>query len=172
MSTPVRIGFEAGADVATVLALISSPRWVQARERALSDGSRVEEHDERADGGVLLTVSRVLPKGAPAMVERFLPSDGRVLQTDDWAAADSAPDGERRGIWDVELPGAPASMDGTVRLTPTADGCRCVREGSVTVRVPLIGGRAESFIADLVGRLTAKENEVLADELGVEVHPL
>ena len=159
MTTSVRSVFESAGRVDAVFATLSSAEWVATRAERFHDAARVERREERPDGGVLIAVSRELPGGVPGFLERFLPDDGRVLETFDWAAA--ADDGSRAGTWRADIPGAPARLGGTMRLEATAAGSRYTIEGDVAVSVPLIGGRAERFIADMVQRLAAKEHELL-----------
>lgn len=166
MSAPVDSGFSSAASVEDVVALMSSQRWAELKAERLHDGSRVVERDERPGGGVLFVLSRELPDGVPGPLQRFLPSDGRVVQTDEWAAAAG---GERHGTWSVRIPGAPATMGGTMSVVPTDGGSTYAIKGEVVVKVPLIGGKAEKYIAGLVRQLAAKEAEVLGVELDVEV---
>ena len=160
MSKPVRSSHEIGADVERVHGVLSGPGWAETKAAALHDGSRVVERLERADGGVRLVVSRELPAGGPGFLERFLPRDGRVVQTDEW---DPPGDGQRRGTWQVVIPGVPATLGGTMRLEPSGTGCRYVVEGAITVPIPLVGGKAETFIAENVQKLSAREAELLRD---------
>jgi hypothetical protein len=160
MSTAVTASNDLPLGVEELLARLISPQWAATRAEALRDGSRVVQLEPRADGGVVVAVSRELPSGGPGVLERFLPKDGRVVQTDDWAPA---ADGGRSGRWRVEIPGAPASLGGTMRLEPLSTGSRYTIVGDVDVRVPLIGGKAERMIADLVVRLADKEAELLRD---------
>lgn len=170
MSASVGSGFSSAAGVEQVVALMSSARWAELKAERLHDGSQVIERDARADGGVRFVLSRQLPDGVPGPLQRFLPSDGRVVQTDEWAAAGA--DGSRDGTWSVAIPGAPASMGGTMHLVPTEGGSTYRIDGSVKVRVPLVGGKAETYIAGLVRQLAAKESQLLGDELGVVVTDL
>lgn len=151
--------FTIDVDVETVFAALSSEGWARRKAEVLRDGSRVVRRDDKPDGGVVLVVSRELPEGVPGFLDKFLPRDGRANQTDDWSAAGA--DGVRRGRWEAEIPGAPATVGGTMRLEPTSAGCTYTIEGEVKVRVPVIGGRAEKFLAGMVGRLTEKEADVL-----------
>lgn len=159
MSTSFRHAHPCPGDVATAWAALSGEGWAVRRAEVLGDGSRVVSRTQAPDGGVELVVSRELPAGGPGFLERFLPRDGRVEQADSWAP--DAGDGVREGTWSAALPGAPATLGGAMRLEPRADGCRWVVEGTVTVRVPLVGGRAEAYLAEMLGRLTATEAEVL-----------
>ena len=158
MSTPVAASNDLPLSVEEALAALVSPQWAATRDAALHDGSTVVQLEPRPHGGVLLTVSRQLPSGGPGVLERFLPRDGRVLQTDEW---EPAADGVRRGSWQVTIAGAPATLGGTMLLEPLPTGCRYTIAGQVSVRVPLVGGKAERLVADLVARLADKEAELL-----------
>jgi hypothetical protein len=103
-------------------------------------------------------VSRGLPDGIPGFLEKFLPRGGRANQTEAWGAAEA---GARRGTWQGEIPGAPATVGGTMALEPTATGTRYVVQGEVRVHIPLVGGKAESFVAEMIGKLCASEAQLL-----------
>ena len=163
MSTSVRSVFESSSDVDRVFGILTSEQWVATKAARFRDGARVTQREQRPDGDVLLAVSRELPGGVPGFLERFLPKDGRVVETFDWAAPGG--DGTRRGTWKADIPGAPARLGGTMRLEPTATGSRYTIEGEVEVSVPLIGGKAESFIAEMVKKLAAKEHELMLTTL-------
>ena len=150
-------------DVTTVFGILTAESWPQRKAEHLKDGSRLVRREEKADGGLVLVVSRELPAGVPGFLERFLPQDGRVVQTDDWGPDEG--DGTRSGRWQVEIPGAPAKLGGTMRLEPTAAGSRYVVDGEVQVKVPLIGGKAEKFIAGMVEKLAGKEGDLLRASL-------
>ena len=162
MSKPVHSEQTSTGDVQTVFRVLTDESWAQRKDDALHDGSRVVRREETADGGVTLVVSRELPDGVPGFLDRFLPKDGRVTQTDVWEPASGD---HRSGTWSVEIPGAPTRLGGSMRLEPTPTGSRYVIEGTVEVKVPLIGGKAESFIAGSVERLMAKEGELLRSSL-------
>ena len=164
MSAPVHSTFSSHASVEQVFGVLTSPEWVDTKAQRFSDDSQLVSREEREDGGVLLTVSRALPDGVPGFLQRFLPSDGRVVETFDWGPA--RPDGTRHGEWKADIAGAPARLGGAMRLDPTEVGSAYTIEGDVKVKVPLIGGRAESYIAEMVGKLAAKEAELLRDTLG------
>lgn len=158
MSAGVTASNDLPLGVEETLARLVSPQWAATKAEVLDDGSRVVQHEPRADGGVTHVVSRELPSGGPGVLDRFLPKDGRVVQTDEW---EPASDGVRSGRWRVEIPGAPASLGGTMRLEPLAEGSRYTIVGEVSVRVPLIGGKAERMISDLVVKLADKEADLL-----------
>lgn len=159
MSKDFRHSYPLPSSVEAAFAVIASEGWAAAKAEHLKDGSTVKRFEQGADGSVVLQISRDLPDGVPGFLERFLPADGKAGQTDSWAA--DTGDGTRRGTWKADIPGAPAEVSGTMRLEPQGTGCAYVVEGTVKVKIPLVGGKAESFIADMTGKLTAKEAEVL-----------
>ncbi len=159
MSTNIHASHESGGDVERVFGTLTAADWPARKAEALGDGSSVVEREQRPDGGVRMVVSRELPSGVPGFLERFLPQDGRVMQTDDWGPAQ---DGVRRGRWSVVIPGAPASLGGTLLLEPIPTGSRYTIEGEVTVKVPLLGGKAERLIGEMVVKLAGREAELLS----------
>ena len=163
MSRAVSSVFASTASVDDVFAVLTSKEWVDTKAERFGDGSLLTQHEQRPDGGVLLSVSRQLPDGVPGFLQRFLPADGRVVETFDWSPATG--DGTRRGTWTADIPGAPAKLGGAMRLEPTATGSRYTIEGDVKVAVPLVGGKAEGFIAGMVEKLAAKEHELLVTTL-------
>jgi len=148
------------APVERVFAVLTSAEWAAARGRRFGDGSTVVRAERRPDGGALVAVARELPSGAPGFVQRLLPKDARVVQTDDWAPA---ADGIRTGTWTVSLAGVPARLGGALRLEPAAGGTAYEVVGTAEVSVPLVGGRVESYVADMAGRLAAKEAALLRE---------
>ena len=159
MSKQVHNVYPSPADVETTFAALSGEGWPAEKARVLSDGSRLVSRHEAADGSVVIITSRSLPAGIPGFLKAFLPGDNRALQTDSWGPADR--DGVRRGTWKADIPGAPAEVGGTMRIEPAGPGSSYVIDGTVKVKVPLIGGRAESFIAEMTTRLTDREAQVL-----------
>ncbi|TAL18377.1 MAG: DUF2505 domain-containing protein [Frankiales bacterium] len=159
MSTALHAAYALPCDVEAAYAVLSGEGWPAAKDAALHDGSRLESREETDDGGVVLRSTRGMPSGIPGFLEKILPADGRAGQTDTWAAAQA--DGSRTGTWRADVPGAPVDVHGTMRLVPTATGCDYVIEGTAKVKIPLIGGKAEKFVADATARTTAGEADVL-----------
>jgi hypothetical protein len=164
VTTPVRSEIRTGSPVADVVELLTSERWVALKAARFGDGSQVVRREPTPGGGLLLAVARELPDGAPGFLTALLPRHGRVVQTDEWAPDDGS--GTRTGTWRVELAGAPARLGGTLRVEPDGSGSAYVVAGETKVSVPLVGGKAESFIADMVARLGRSEGELLRTTLG------
>lgn len=149
---------ESDADVETVFGVLAGREWAAQRAEHLHDDSRLLSYDERPDGGVTLVISRALPSGIPGFLQKFLPADPRATTTDVWGPS---VDGVRRATWTAEITGAPATLRGTMTIEPTATGNRHTIEGEVKVPVPLVGGKAEAYIAEKVGQLADLEAGVV-----------
>lgn len=147
------------AGVEAAYAALTSERWPAAVAARLHDDSRVDRLDRTGDGGAVLVQSRAVPDGGPSFLRGLLPRGARVTQTDTWGPAGD--DGSRRGTWEGALPGVPGRVHGTTALTPSGAGCTWTVTGEVTVRVPLVGAKAESFLADGLARLVETQSEVL-----------
>jgi hypothetical protein len=151
------------ATVRQVFDLRTSERWVALKAEKLRDGSALVRRVERPDGGVDFSVSRELPSGVPGFLERFLPKDGKAVQNESWGPP--GPDGICHGTWSVDIPGAPAKLGGTSTLEPSGTGSVQVILGTAKVSVPIIGGKAESFIVDMTQKLMTKEAELMVESL-------
>lgn len=160
MAGTISVRYPLPVNVETAYAAISGVEWAPAKARALNDDSTVVSRTESDGGAVTLVVSRKLPDGVPGFLQKFLPADGRVVQTDTWGPS---VDGVRSGTWVADTPGSPAKVHGTMRLEPSGSGCTYVVDGTAKVSIPLIGGKAEGFVVSVTEKLTAKEIEVLRD---------
>lgn len=140
--------------VEQVFEVLSGADWSTHLAAELGDDSRTVRREVGDDGSVTLVLTRRLPSGIPGFLQKFLPSDPRVVTTDRWGPS---VDGARDCTWTAEIAGAPATITGTQRIEPHGSGNRHVVAGEVRVNVPLIGGKAESFIADAVRGLAESE---------------
>ena len=61
---------------------------------------------------------------------------------------------------ELAIPGKPAQAVGTLALTETGGTTTETVRLDVTVRIPLVGGKVETMIADMVGYALDKEHEV------------
>jgi hypothetical protein len=159
MPKKLDVSYDIPADVEAVYAVISGEGWAAAKAKAFDDESRQESRTVAPGDAVTLVVSRGLPDGIPGFLEKFLPRGGRARQTEAWGPSDG---GARRGTWQGEIPGAPAHVGGTMALEPTATGTRYRIQGEVKVSIPLVGGKAESFVVDMISKLTKSEAELLS----------
>ena len=67
----------------------------------------------------------------------------RAIQREHWESTTG-------GTLDIEAPGKPATVSGTIRLAADGAGTRETVELDITVKVPLIGGKLEKLLADRI----------------------
>ncbi|MBE7189494.1 DUF2505 domain-containing protein [Jatrophihabitans endophyticus] len=124
------------------------------QERKCADAGALDWNvrvTERPDGGTTISTRRTLPTtGFPSMLRKLLPAGMVSTEIIDWAAT-AEPDGTCTATLRVEFHGAPASMHGTIRVSPTAAGGSSITvDGEFKAGVPLIGGKVEKLAAPII----------------------
>lgn len=163
MSRDVRTTHPLPGDVEQAFAVMTGESWAATKAARLDDGARLESRVVSADGGVTVRTTRGLPAGLPGFLEKVIPAGGRASQVDVWGPPQ--PDGSRHGTWTADVPGAPAQVSGRMHLVPTATGCDYVVEGTATVKIPLVGGKAEQFVVQATEKAVAAEAGLVRDLL-------
>jgi len=113
-------------------------------------------------GSVEVVVTRTQSmEGAPAAAVKLTGGTVRLVQRETWGALDAA--------LALDIPGKPARLSGSIALVPTVPGgCDQVVTGEVTVRIPLVGGKLERLITDVLVAGLEREAEVGAGWLAGE----
>lgn len=89
----------------------------------------------------------------PAFARKLVGEDINILQEEEW----TSPTQMRLH---VSIPGKPGSMAGTVTLRERDGGTVETVDVNVTVNIPLVGGKLETFISDMLLRALKAENKV------------
>ncbi len=93
-------------------------------------------------GGFTLVSDQVQnTAGLPAIAKKIAGDTTKAVIKEDWKDASG-------GSLEIIAPGKPTSATGTIRLTPSGSGTTEVVELEVKVKVPLIGGKLETVMAD------------------------
>lgn len=123
-------------------------------QRALDHS--VEIHAEGDTTSVVIT-QRQSMDGAPAAARKVVGSSVQIVQRELWSAQHGTPGAD----FAMEIPGKPGHLKGTITLVDKGDSsCEEVFEGEVKVHVPLLGGRLEGFVADILTRALRREGQV------------
>ena len=94
--------------------------------------------------GFTLVNDQVQPTaGLPAFAKKFAGETTKAIQREEWDSHD-------HGTLTIETPGKPTSMSGTITLTASGGGTVERVELEIKAKVPLIGGKLESLMADQV----------------------
>jgi hypothetical protein len=90
----------------------------------------------------------------PAIATQFHRGDMRIGRREVWSPV---ADEGATGTIDCSIVGAPATMAGKSRLSPTGSGARMDLHAEVEVRIPLVGGKLETFIGGQLTNLLIEE---------------
>ena len=133
------------APLDAVLSMFGDPEAVVARYEGMGHRDVEVLECTRDDSTLTVRTSRVVDVDLPGFARKVLSPTNTMVQTDRWTAAD---DGGWDGTVDVDVKGAPVQMRGTMRLDPDGASTTMQLTLSMSVKVPLVGGR----IADWAGK--------------------
>ncbi|GGF56677.1 hypothetical protein GCM10011519_33230 [Marmoricola endophyticus] len=151
-----------GATVAQVYAMLADKSF---REE-VCEFQRVKRHDvviapKGGDvaNGMDVTVDQVqTPHGIPSFAQKIVGDEIGILQEEDWTSTDQA------GLT-VAIPGKPGEMTGTITLAEDDGGVTETVAVTAKVSIPLVGGKLEGLITDLLVKALKAENKVGRDYL-------
>ncbi len=137
-------------------ALRSKKYWLARLADSGVDEARLDSITLGTDGGVEVVTTQVIGSSRlPGFVSQFHRGDLQIRREETWT-----PLIDRRATAAISggIAGAPVRVDGTAELAPSDAGARLSFNATVTVRVPLVGGKLETFIGNqLVDLLNAEQ---------------
>jgi hypothetical protein len=140
------------APLADVHAMLADPAFRQASAAAMGVISADVTITSEGEG-MRVVIDQVQPtEGVPGFAKKFAGETTRAVQTEEW----SGPSG---GTITIETPGKPTSIKGTLSLSESGGRTTETLEAEVKVKVPLIGGKLESLMAQLVAEGMDKEQQ-------------
>lgn len=130
--------------------------WQARLDDSGADEATLDALVADADGGVDVRTTQVLRADRlPGVVAQFHRGDLAIVREERWSPV---VDGTATAAVAGSIPGAPVALTGDAVLEPTAGGCRLRFTARVEVRIPLVGGKIESFIGNnLVELLIAEQ---------------
>jgi hypothetical protein len=157
---PKRFEFSAEFDhpVERVHALLTDEDYW--RSRAADGSSRAEVRVEAAtsdDGQPLVTVTMVETVDSdnfPALVRKVIRGEMRMERVDAWRPVH---DGAARGLVTGRSTGIPVAIDGEYALRSHGAGSVLDVRGTITVRVPLVGGQIELLARQMVSQMVERD---------------
>ena len=149
------------ASVDKVFALLTDPKWLEARSTALGELS-ASVKAKKAAGGVTLSMKRRVKRELPGLMAKVMSPESDLVFTETWAADD---DGARLGKLEMEAVGQPVRMSATFELAPAGKGCIYRITHKCKASVPLIGGAVEKFALGQVEAGCADEFAYLVEYL-------
>lgn len=137
---------------AAVLAMLTDPAYwdkVAVATAAISSVATVE-----ADGPATRVVVDQQQEvvGVPSFAKKFVGDSTRAITTQVWSGSTAS--------YEVDTPGKPTSVKGTLSLTEKGSSTVLTYDLEVKASVPLIGGKLEKLVVDLFTDGLAKEQTV------------
>lgn len=145
------IHYDASPD--EVFAMLSDPSFRQRSLDAMDAKATEIKVEARGEGMSLRIDQEQVTAGVPSFAKKFAGETTRVIHSEEWPSSSS-------GTLTIETPGKPTSLTGTLTLKPSGSGTAEVFDGEIKVKVPLIGGKLESLMADLFTQGMDKEHAV------------
>jgi hypothetical protein len=143
MSTPRKITYEYAAEPDAVAALLGDKAFLKQRAEAAGD-TNVEVTVEEVADGFRVVVARDKEVELPAFAKRMFKPQNRITDDTTWRR-----EGTRwTASYQVQVSGIPGEVRGQSTLAPSAKGCHYESSFQVTARVPLVGAKLESIVAD------------------------
>lgn len=146
------------APLAAVAAMLAD-RSYRDEVSAAQTSVRTTVEIEGSGAGMSVLVDQVQPAhGIPGFAKKFVGDEINIVQRETWTAEDSAD-------LHVTIPGKPGEMTGTIALTGSGGTTTYTVDVEIKVGIPLVGGRIEGLIGDLLHKALRAEEKVARDYL-------
>jgi hypothetical protein len=142
-----------GATVEQVYAMLGTKEFREAvcdHQRVLHRTVTVEE--DRASRRVTIDQGHGTDR-LPGFAKKIVGAQINIVQSESWTSGTD-------GRITVTVPGKPGEMTGTATLVPDERGVTEKVDMTVTVNLPLIGGKVEGLIADMLRKALDSEHTV------------
>lgn len=154
----IRHALQYAATPAEVYQMRADPAF-RARVCEAMDTVRHDIAIDGVDDSLTVTVDMVQhTKGMPSFAKKVVGDETRVIQTERWETVES-------GHIEVEIPGKPGHIRGTLSLTAEGEGSVYCFDGEAKISIPLIGGKLEGLIEKLFTEGMDTEQRVAAEWL-------
>jgi hypothetical protein len=141
------------APMASVAEMLADPAFREevTEEQGVLRAMVSVDSDEQ---GMEVTIDQVqAAEGIPSFAKKFVGDEINIVQRETWS---SATEGDIR----VTIPGKPGEMTGTARLAESGGVTTETIDLTIKVNIPLVGGKIEGLISDLLLKALNVENRV------------
>jgi hypothetical protein len=154
------VSTEFNHEIQTVYEALTDPDYLVDRNLALGELSS-ECEVERFEGGATITAVREVRRELPAFIARLFNPVNVLDMTEHWRL-----NGDHwSGDWTMRIRSQPVTIFGSFELVPTPAGCRYRVTHRAKAKIPLIGGRLETFVLEQTDQGAADEQAYLEDYL-------
>jgi hypothetical protein len=149
------VSVESEASVDQIRSAFGDQGYWRARLAAFSNGTAKLDSLNIDQGGTVTVVIKVslFRDRLPKLVTQLHRGDLEMVRNERWSRIGG---GRMRGEVSVAVPGAPLSMLGEALLAPVPSGSQLKYSTTVSVKIPLVGGKIEGYIGgQLAEQITA-----------------
>ena len=146
------------AALADVSAMLDDPAYRDEVIRA--QGATRGTFEIETDGDVTTAVVDLVQPatGLPSFATRFVGSEINIVQREEWSSAEYA-------ALHVTIPGKPGQMIGSITLVEDGGSTTETVDVEISVSIPLVGGKIEKLIGNLLVKALRAEEQVARDYL-------
>lgn len=137
------------APLAEVASMLLDPEF---REQ-VCDYQQVLSHEVSVEGSHVTIKQVQAARGLPSFATKFVGDEITIVQEEDWHSSE-------KGDITVTIPGKPGHMKGTAVLVESSGTTTETVELTIKVAIPLVGGKIEGLIGDLLMKALKAENTV------------
>jgi hypothetical protein len=146
------------APLDAVAAMIADPTYREDVSEA-QGATKTSVDIDGTGAGMSVLVDQVQPaEGLPGFARKFVGDEINIVSREEWTALD-------RADLHVTIPGKPGEMTGSLQLTESGGITTYTAEVAIKVSIPLVGGKIESLIADMLRKALLAEGAVGRDYL-------
>jgi hypothetical protein len=141
-----------GASVDQVAEMLADPAFRQAvcdAQHVLRSSISISP---AGDGKVVEMEQVQATRGVPGFARRLVGDETTIVSKETWSSATDAD-------LAIAIPGKPGHMNGTIRVAQVGDDVLETVVLAITVSIPLVGGKIEGLLSDLMSAALEKENE-------------
>jgi hypothetical protein len=142
-----RLTYDAPAEA--VAAMLDDPAF----REAVLERQHVLRGTVDIDGDVVTIEQVRSADDIPPVARSFVGDEIVIVQTETWTGPTGA-------TLELAIPGKPGHAAGTLLLSESGGTTTETVELGISVRIPLVGGKIEAMIADIVAHALDKEHEV------------
>lgn len=147
--------YEAPAE--RVYAMLSDPTF-QSRRAQAGQPEHAEATVVPGPGdGVTITVNRRMTVDLPGFIAKLAGGKVTLNEVQVWRDSGGSAEPVRDGTIHATMAGQPGGVLGTLRIDQAGQSTTVSLDAEISVKVPLVGGRIEKFVADMLDRLLAYE---------------
>lgn len=141
------------ASPAQVRAMLADPAFREQACEAMHASRREVSIQEDGTGMTVLVDQTQPARGLPGFAKSVVGDEMRIVQRESWTDEGAA-------TLSIEIPGKPGRFDGSITLVGDGAGTRETVAGEVRVKLPLLGGKLEGLVGDVLRSALEAEQRV------------